>query len=54
MRGRGLAASSISLDEDSETATLDFGRTLAQGPAQIDMKFTGVLNDRLVGFYRSE
>ena len=53
-RGRGLAASSISLDEDSETATLDFGRTLAQGPAQIDMKFTGVLNDRLVGFYRSE
>ena len=52
--GTTLPVSSISLDEDSETATLDFGRTLAQGPAQIDMKFKGVLNDRLVGFYRSE
>ncbi len=52
--GASLPASSISLDEDTETATLDFGRTLAQGPAQIDMKFKGILNDRLVGFYRSE
>ena len=52
--GASLSASSISLDEDTETATLDFGRTLAQGPAQIDMKFKGILNDRLVGFYRSE
>ena len=52
--GSSVAASSVSLDEDSETATLDFGQTLAQGPAQIDMKFTGILNDRLVGFYRSE
>ena len=38
----------------SETVTLDFGRTLAQGPAQLEMRFTGTLNDRLVGFYRSE
>ncbi len=52
--GTYAQVSSISLDEESETATLDFGRTLAQGPAQIDMKFTGILNDRLVGFYRSE
>ena len=52
--GASLPVSSISLDEDTETATLDFGRTLAQGPAQIDMKFKGILNDRLVGFYRSE
>ena len=49
-----ISARSISLEEDSETAILDFGQTLAQGPAQLDMKFAGVLNDRLVGFYRSE
>ena len=52
--GTSIPAQSVSLDEATETATLDFGRTLAQGPAQLDMKFTGVLNDRLVGFYRSE
>ena len=52
--GSSIPAHSVSLDEDTETATLDFGETLAQGPAQIDMKFTGILNDRLVGFYRSE
>ena len=52
--GTSIPAQSISLDEATETAMLDFGRTLAQGPAQLDMKFTGVLNDRLVGFYRSE
>ena len=52
--GTIIDAQSIALDEDSETATLDFGQTLAQGPAQMEMRFTGVLNDRLVGFYRSE
>ena len=52
--GSSIPVRSIALDEDTETATLDFGQTLAQGPAQLDMKFTGILNDRLVGFYRSE
>ena len=52
--GALMPVRSVSMDEESETATLDFGETLAQGLAQIDMKFTGILNDRLVGFYRSE
>ena len=52
--GTSIPAHSFALDEDTETATLDFGQTLAQGPAQLEMKFTGILNDRLVGFYRSE
>ena len=51
--GRTIAVHSISLDADTETAILDFGETLSQGPAQLDMQFTGILNDRLVGFYRS-
>ncbi len=52
--GASYPAQSIALDEGSETVTLDFGKTLAQGVAQLDMRFTGILNDRLVGFYRSE
>ncbi len=52
--GGSINASSISLDADTETAILDFGRVLSQGTAQLEMKFTGTLNDRLVGFYRSE
>ncbi len=52
--GQSTQVNSISLDEEKETATLDFGQTLSQGPAQLEMQFTGVLNDRLVGFYRSE
>ena len=45
---------SVSPDADTETVTLDFGRTLSPGRAQLVMEFTGILNDRLVGFYRSE
>ena len=52
--GASTPVHSISLDKDSETATLDFGATLPQGRAQLEMQFTGILNDRLVGFYRSE
>ena len=52
--GASTTAHSVSLDTDSETATLDFGKTISPGAAQLEMEFTGVLNDRLVGFYRSE
>ncbi len=52
--GTSTPARSISLNEETETAMLDFGETQPQGPAQLEMKFAGVLNDRLVGFYRSE
>ncbi len=52
--GSSIAAHSVALDADRETATLDFGRTLPPGKARLEMQFTGILNDRLVGFYRSE
>ena len=52
--GASTSLRSISADEGTETVTLDFGETLAQGPAQLYMRFSGILNDRLVGFYRSE
>ena len=52
--GTAIAAGTISLDSSNETATLEFGQELSTGPARLDMSFTGVLNDKLLGFYRSE
>ena len=52
--GSETSTHAVSLDADTETVTLDFGRTLSPGRAQLEMEFTGILNDRLVGFYRSE
>ena len=44
---------SISLDEDSERATLTVESELPVGPARIVIRFTGILNNDLRGFYRS-
>ena len=52
--GNVTACSSVSFDAENETATLDFGAVLTLGEARLDMEFTGVLNDKLLGFYRSE
>ncbi|MGH9235525.1 MAG: M1 family metallopeptidase, partial [Acidimicrobiales bacterium] len=43
----------VSLDEATERARLTFDRTLPAGPATLHLRFRGVLNDKLVGFYRS-
>ena len=51
--GNANAASQITYDQERETATLDFGQQLSTGPAQLTIKFTGELNDKLRGFYRS-
>ncbi|HEY8080610.1 MAG TPA: M1 family metallopeptidase, partial [Acidimicrobiales bacterium] len=42
-----------SLDESTDRATLTFVDELPAGSAVLRVTFTGVLNDRLVGFYRS-
>jgi puromycin-sensitive aminopeptidase len=44
---------SVSIDTETERATLDAGIGLPAGPATVTMVFTGILNDQLVGFYRS-
>ena len=54
VNGSTVASATVSLDSENETATLEFGRDLSPGPAQLDMSFTGALNDKLLGFYRSE
>ena len=46
-------AATVTLDTDEERAVLTFADQLAVGPATLHLTFTGILNDKLHGFYRS-
>jgi puromycin-sensitive aminopeptidase len=50
--GRRLDAH-VSLDEKEERASLTLGSELPTGPATVNIRFRGILNDKLHGFYRS-
>ncbi len=52
--GRSAGAASITLNSERETATLSFADSISPGEAQLDLRFTGALNDKLRGFYRSQ
>jgi puromycin-sensitive aminopeptidase len=41
------------LDNENEQAVLNFPETLNPGPWQLQISFSGILNDKLHGFYRS-
>lgn len=44
----------VSTDEKKQVTKFDFQGTLAKGSkAQLEIKFTGILNDKMAGFYRS-
>ena len=43
----------VSFDEEKETLTLEFVEPVPAGSAELAIKFTGELNDKLRGFYRS-
>ena len=51
--GQEIQAESISFDEEAETATFAFATELPAGEATLSIEFTGELNDKLRGFYRS-
>ena len=51
--GPAMSASDIALDEEAGTATLTFDAEVPAGPAKLELGFTGEINDRLRGFYRS-
>ncbi len=51
--GTEMAASNIRYDEESETVTFEFPDPLPVGESQLALHFTGELNNRLQGFYRS-
>ncbi|MPY96295.1 MAG: M1 family peptidase, partial [Acidimicrobiia bacterium] len=50
--GRRVGAT-VSFDAETERATFALEGTLPAGPATVHARFTGVLNDKLVGFYRT-
>ena len=52
--GSTLTTRAVNFDNDSETACLEFGETIQPGDARLEMTFSGELNDKLIGFYRSE
>ena len=52
--GKSVRAASIALDKERETAILSFTEPVNPGAAQLDLRFTGELNDKLRGFYRSQ
>ena len=51
--GSSYRAGGIFLDEERETLTVSFGSPIPAGTAQLGLDFTGELNDKLRGFYRS-
>jgi aminopeptidase N len=51
--GAGMQTASVMLDEGRQIATLQVPRALAKGPAQLHIAYSGILNDKLRGFYLS-
>ncbi|HZQ37648.1 MAG TPA: M1 family metallopeptidase [Dehalococcoidia bacterium] len=51
--GQPPLSAEVTLDEELERATLSFPSELAAGEWKLNIAFTGILNDKLKGFYRS-
>ena len=52
--GSATTAKQITFDEPRQEVILDFGDTIAPGQATLEVSFSGKLNDKLHGFYRSQ
>ena len=50
----GSQAARVTLNDADEMATLTVPRAIARGPATVRITFTGILNDKLRGFYVSK
>jgi len=51
--GEEIVGATASFDEELERVTFALDRTVDAGPAVLHVEFRGVLNDQLLGFYRS-
>jgi len=51
--GASIPCTGVALDAKAERATFEFGRALAPGRYQLSIRFDGIHNDQLAGFYRS-
>ena len=47
-------AAAVTMDEKNETATFTVPTAVPAGPAEIHVRFSGILNDKLRGFYLSQ
>src|SRR5258705_10931091 len=54
MAGGRMQTARVALDDRSEMATLTVPRALPKGAASIQITYTGILNDKLRGFYLSK
>lgn len=45
---------SIIYDEKAETATISFEQEISKGEVKLKLNFTGILNDKMRGFYKSK
>ena len=52
--GTKLNSTSVNLNEESEVATITFAEKLKTGTGKLHITYTGILNDKLKGFYRSK
>ncbi|KAF4524826.1 hypothetical protein B566_EDAN013986 [Ephemera danica] len=52
--GDPITPTSVDLSVEQETATLTFDPALTSGKGQLALSFTGELNDKMKGFYRSQ
>jgi len=48
-----IAVTQVALDPETERVTFTLSRALSAGEAHLRIRFTGALNDKLRGFYRS-
>jgi aminopeptidase N/puromycin-sensitive aminopeptidase len=49
--GGATQKATVTLDKEKEMATLTVGKALQPGPATIQIRYKGILNDQLRGFY---
>jgi len=51
--GGRTQTATVTMNDKDEMATLSVADPIGEGPVTIDITYTGVLNDKLRGFYRS-
>ncbi|MEK7558776.1 MAG: M1 family metallopeptidase [Patescibacteria group bacterium] len=54
IRGRKVLPAKVSYDPKMETVRFDFAQNLSEGKGVLKISFTGILNDKMRGFYRSK
>src|SRR4029079_5835432 len=52
--GASAQTAAVALDDKAQTATLTVPKSLPRGPIDIHIRYRGVLNDQLRGFYISK